>query len=154
MDAQEFFAQLPRGKEDKPLLFGFGPLEYNKDDIDGLYYMLDRDFSGCLLLNFAKPMNPEIQGRAWLNGEMLPPCVLKYMPIMGNLWVLGIPMRGFVNEYGKEYSLHVEGYTDTDGNEMNPQDFTVKCTDRAFPEKRMRHMKQLRFRRHRKELYF
>ena len=65
MDAQEFFAQLPRGKEDKPLLFGFGPLEYNKDDIDGLYYMLDRDFSGCLLLNFAKPMNPEIQGRAW-----------------------------------------------------------------------------------------
>lgn len=55
MDAQEFFAQLPRGKEDKPLLFGFGPLEYNKDDIDGLYYMLDRDFSGCLLLNFAKP---------------------------------------------------------------------------------------------------
>ena len=70
MDAQEFFAQLPRGKEDKPLLFGFGPLEYNKDDIDGLYYMLDRDFSGCLLLNFAKPMNPEIQGRAWLNGEM------------------------------------------------------------------------------------
>ena len=136
MDAQEFFAQLPRGKEDKPLLFGFGPLEYNKDDIDGLYYMLDRDFSGCLLLNFAKPMNPEIQGRAWLNGEMLPPCVLKYMPIMGNLWVLGIPMRGFVNEYGKEYSLHVEGYTDTDGNEMNPQDFTVKCTDRAFPEKK------------------
>ena len=76
----------------------------DRDDIDGLYYMLDRDFSGCLLLNFAKPMNPEIQGRAWLNGEMLPPCVLKYMPIMGNLWVLGIPMRGFVNEYGKEYS--------------------------------------------------
>lgn len=55
MDAQEFFAQLPRGKEDKPLLFGFGPLEYNKDDIDGLYYMLDRDFQAACFLILPSP---------------------------------------------------------------------------------------------------
>ena len=26
MDEMNFFAQLPTGKDDKPLLFGFGPL--------------------------------------------------------------------------------------------------------------------------------
>ncbi len=134
MDAMEFFKNLPRGKEDKPLLFSFGPLEYNCNDVDGLYFMLDRDFSGCLLLNFAKPMNPSINGFATIDGEQVPPCVLKFMPIMGNLWVLGIPLRGFVSEYGRTYKLHVEGYVDEDGNYMNPQDFDVKCCDKVQPE--------------------
>ncbi len=133
MDAMEFFAQLPRGKEDKPLLFSFGPITYNRDEVDGLYYMLDREFSGCLLLTFAKPMDPSVSGWAALDGEMLPPCVLKHMPLMMNMWALGIPLRGYCSEYGKEYTLHVEGFRDTDGNEMNPQDFSVKCLDRVQP---------------------
>ncbi len=133
MDPMEFFAQLPRGKEDKPLLFGFGPITYNRDEVDGLYYMLDRDFSGCLLLTFAKPMDPTVQGWASLDGELLPPCVLKHMPLMMNMWALGIPLRGYCSQYGKEYTLHVEGFRDTDGNEMDPQDFTVKCLDRVLP---------------------
>ncbi len=136
MDANEFFASLPRGKEDKPLLFSFGPLIYNRDEVDGLYYMLDRDLSGCLLLTFAKPMDPTIRGNALLDGEELPPCVLKCMPLMHNLWVLGVPLRGYVSEYGREYSLHVEKFADTDGNVMNPQDFTVKCADQVLPQEK------------------
>jgi len=134
MDETDFFAQLPTGKTDKPLLFAFGPLEYSRTDIDSLYYMLDREFSGCLMMGFAKPMDTSVQGWASIDGERLPQPVLKFMPIMGNLWVLGVPVRGFVNEYGRKYALHVEGYMDTDGNRMEPQEFTVKCMERILPQ--------------------
>lgn len=134
MDDKNFFAQLPTGKDDKPLLFGFGPLEYNRTDVDGLYYMLDRELSGCLIMAFSKPMDTDVRGWATIDGEFLPPPALKFMPIMGNLWVLGVPVRGFVNEYGREYVLHVEGYQDTDGNQMEPQEFTVKCAERVHPQ--------------------
>lgn len=133
MDMQEFFANLPRGKEDKPMLLAFGDIPYNCDDVDGLYYMLDRAFSGCIVLNFVKPMDPDIPGRATLDGVELPPCILKHMPIMMNMWALGIPLRGYATEYGKSYTLHVEGFTDTDGNEMAPTDLTVKVNDRVLP---------------------
>ena len=55
MGMEDFWEQLPTGKEDKPLLFEMGPLEYDFHDIDGLYFMLDRRLSGCLLMMWAKP---------------------------------------------------------------------------------------------------
>ncbi len=133
MDDKELFVQLPHGKRDKPLLLSTGPITYNRDDVDGLYYMLNRDFSGCLLLTFTKPMDPDIAGWASLDGELLPSCVLKRMPSMMNRWALGIPLRGYCCEHGKDYTLHVEGFRDTDGNEMDPQDFNVKCLERVQP---------------------
>ena len=134
MDAQEILSQLPRGKEDKPFLLSFAPLEYSRTDTDGLYYMLDRDFSGCTILPFTKPMNTEISGRAYIDGTELPPCVLKQMPLMFNLFALGVKVRGFVEEYGKTYTLRIEGFVDTDGNEMDPAEFPIKCTDRVLPQ--------------------
>ena len=35
MGMEDFWEQLPTGKEDKPLLFEMGPLEYDFHDIDG-----------------------------------------------------------------------------------------------------------------------
>ena len=107
MGMEDFWEQLPTGKEDKPLLFEMGPLEYDFHDIDGLYFMLDRRLSGC---------------------------INQYMEVMGNMWVLGIPLRGLVTEYGREYQLHVEGFVDMDGNEMNPQDFTVRGVEKVKPK--------------------
>ena len=136
MGTEDFFAQLPRGKEDKPLLFGMGPLVYDFHDIDGLYFMLDRRLSGCLILMWAKPMNPEIKGKITLNGKKIKRYVLTSLAQMGHMWILGVPLRGHVTEYGKEYALRVEGFTDTDGNTMNPQDFTVSGISRVLPEKK------------------
>lgn len=131
MDPNEFFASLPRGKEDKPSLFTFGDIVYDHHDIDGLYAMLDKDFSGCVMLMFSKPMNNQIQGTAAVNGRSVKNCFLKFMPIMNHLWVLGVRVRGLVREYGKEYNLHVEGFVDEDGNEMKPQDFMIKSPERT-----------------------
>ena len=134
MGMDDFWASLPTGKEDKPLLFEMGPLVYDFHDIDGLYYMLDRKLSGCLVMMWAKPMNPGIRGKVTLDGREVTGWVNQYMEVMGKLWVLGIPLRGLVTEYGKEYRLHVEGFTDIDGNEMNPQDFTVKGVYKTEPK--------------------
>ena len=136
MDAADFFANLPRGKEDIPLLFTFGPLSYDFHEIDGLYAMLDKDFSGCVMLTFAKPMNDTIRGRVTLDGKEVAHHYLKFMPIMNNLWVLAVRVRGMIREYGKEYILHVEGFVDEDGNEMNPQDFTVTAPERVRPQEK------------------
>lgn len=134
MGMQEFFAQLPRGKEDKPLLLEMGPSIYDFHDIDGLYFMLDRNLSGCLIMMWAKQMDPEFTGRISLDGKQITRYVIKPMAEMGGMWILGVPLRGLVTEYGKEYQLHVEGFVDTDGNEMNPQDFVVKGIDRVDPD--------------------
>lgn len=76
MGMEDFFASLPRGKDDKPLLFGMGPLTYDFHDIDGLYYMLDRRLSGCMILMWAKPMNPDITGHVTLDGKEITGYVL------------------------------------------------------------------------------
>ena len=58
-------------------------------DIDGLYFMLDRRLSGCLLMMWAKPMNPDIQGTVTLDSRVVSGCINQYMEVMGNMWVLG-----------------------------------------------------------------
>lgn len=136
MDQNEFFAQLPTGKEDKPLLFGTGPLTYDFHDVDGLYFMLDRKLSGCLILMWAKPMDPEVKGYITLDNKPVKNYVCQPMAMMQGMWILGVPLRGMITECGREYALHVEGFTDTDGNEMNPQDFTVKSPEREEPQEK------------------
>lgn len=135
MGMEDFFARLPRGKEDRPLLFAAGEMTYDFHDIDGLYFMLDRRLSGCMVLMWAKPMDPEAGGKVFLDGKEISGYVLTPMSQMGYMWILGVPLRGLVTEYGKEYTLHVEGFADTDGNIMNPQDFTVKGMEKTEPRK-------------------
>ena len=79
MGMEDFWEQLPTGKEDKPLLFEMGPLEYDFHDIDGLYFMLDRRLSGCLLMMWAKPMNPDIQGTVTLDSRVRLPETIQAM---------------------------------------------------------------------------
>lgn len=136
MGMENFFASLPRGKKDKPLLFSLGPLVYDFHDIDGLYFMLDRKLSGCLLMMWSKPMNPSVQGEVTFDGEPFPGCILQSMEVMGGMWILALPLRGRVTEYGKAYALHVQGYQDTDGNTMAPQDFTITGIEKVRPEPR------------------
>ncbi len=83
MNAANLFANLPRGKEDKPLLFAMGPLVYDFHDIDGLYFMLDRKLSGCLILMWAKPMDSTVSGTVTLDGKPIEGGVLQPMAVMG-----------------------------------------------------------------------
>lgn len=129
---EEFFASLKTGKEDKPVLLPSGPMTYDFHDVDGLYFMLDRKLSGCMVLLWSKPMDDGIAGKVTVNGREIQGYVLQFMPVM-HLWILGVPLRGIVTEHGKEYPLHIEGFTDADGNVMEPQDFTVTGPERVQP---------------------
>ncbi len=132
-NAAEFFASLKTGKNDKPILIPTGPMVYDFNDVDGLYFMLDRKLSGCMVLMWSKPMDSGTAGRITVNGRELSRHILQYMPVM-RLWILGVPLRGIVTEYGKEYALHIEGFTDADGNVMDPQDFTVTGPEHVLPD--------------------
>lgn len=133
MELEQLLGSLPQGKQDKPFLFGIFPNTYTPDDIDGTYYMIERVFSGCFLQIFSKPIDPEIRGFVSVDNMPLPRYVLKTMGLLGGMWVIGIPLRGYVTVPGKTYTVHVEGFTDTDGNEMLPQDIRVLCEENNAP---------------------
>lgn len=134
MELQDILAALPRGKEDMPILLPTDDLIFDPNDIDGCYFHLTQEASGCVVLMFSKPMDPAISGKVTLNGEELPRVVLRCMPQMMDLWVVGIGIRGFAAEFGKTYLLHVEGFTDIDGNVMDPQDFPIQVKAMGQPE--------------------
>ena len=115
-----------------PKLSGTEELVYNVDDVDGKMYMLDHRFSGCVVLRFTKTMDESVGGKVTCEGVELPPSVIAKIDVAGGMQMLGIPVRGFLTEYDKEYTLCVEGFTDTDGNTMEPETITVKTL--AKPE--------------------
>ena len=134
MELDELFASFPRGKEDKPICMPTGSLIFDPYDIDGGYTDLDAEAAGCIVLMFTKNMDPTVAGRATLDGVPLPKCILKCMPQMMGLWVVGIGLRGFATENGKTYTLRVEGFVDADGNEMNPQEFPIDVPPMQEPK--------------------
>lgn len=125
------------GNENKPMLYTQGATEipFNINDTDGLLYMLDRDFGGCTFLPFSKPMNPDIPGKALLDGEELD-YVLKPMALAGGMWMLGVKIFGKLTEYGERKTLRIEGFTDTEGNVMDPVELTVVANDRQEPQEK------------------
>ena len=134
MELQELFATLPRGPMDKPMVLPTGDLAFDPWNIDGEYGHLDPAASGCKIFFFTKAMDDKVAGYATLDGVPLPKCVLRYMPEMMGLWVVGIGLRGFATEPGKQYMLHIEGFRDTDGNEMNPQDYPITVASMEQPK--------------------
>lgn len=79
---------------------------------------------------------------AWMR-KIVEGSILLSMPQMQGMWILAVPLRGIVTEYGKSYKLHVEGYQDVDGNNMNAQDFEVTAGEQRLPQKKYAQQKKL-----------
>ncbi|GHU92641.1 hypothetical protein FACS189479_02230 [Spirochaetia bacterium] len=109
-----------------PRIVTRGEPVYNIDDIDGQFYMLDRRFSGCLILRFSKNMDETVYGSVTCGGVELPRGLIKRLPEAMNMQFFGIPVRDVFLEYDKEYSLTFKNFKDTDGLIMKSQDITVK----------------------------
>lgn len=124
------FFNLPRGVKDKPIAFSMG--EFDIDEIDGLFYMLDRDFKGCALFMFSKLINTDFEGKVWVEGKAIEKFKILDLRNVGGTQVFGIPARGVFKEYGKNYNVHVESFVDTDGNVMEPQDFAIKTSAKKY----------------------
>lgn len=128
-------SMMPRGKKDKPVLFcqSGQEIQWNINDTDGLLYMLDRDYGGCAFLVFSKEMNPKVKGIVRLDGEEVD-YVLKPLAMAGGLWMLGVKLFGRLIEYGEKKTLRVEGFTDTDGNQMDPAEYRVIAEEKTEPD--------------------
>ena len=109
-------------------------IEFDPGDIDGKYYMLERRFSGCIVITFTKQMDESIYGRVTCEGKELPMGVITVVELAGNKQMLGIPVCDVFTEYDKQYTLHLEGFQDTDGNIMAPQDITAKTLPKLLPD--------------------
>lgn len=130
----DFLAAIPRGPQDRPfLLLPENVLEFDVDDVDGRMFMLDRDFGGSILIAFSKAMDVSITGTVTLGSEQLS-YSLKPVEAAMNLWMLAVRVFGRLTKPGADYTLHVEGFTDTDGNTMLPTDVTVHTRERQLPE--------------------
>lgn len=108
-----------------------GPVAlYEIDDVDGKMYMLDHRFSGCFLAQFSKEIDESVKGRITYEGKELP-YVLTKVAVAGNMQMMGIFVRDICREYDTEYVLHIEGFVDTDGQEMEPEDFTFRTSEKG-----------------------
>ena len=104
---------------------------YNIDDIDGAVYMLDHDFSGCIVMQFSKKMRVDQTGTVTYLGEKRN-YVLKNIRAAGDAQMLGVFVRDICTEYDHEYTLHFEGFVDEDGLVIEPTDVSFK-TDAREP---------------------
>ncbi len=107
--------------------------QYDLDDVDGKMYMLDHRFSGAFIVQFSKKMDENIPGQITYEGTPVD-YVLTTAQVAGGVQLLGIYVRNICTEYGTDYTFHFEGFTDTDGNVIDPQDFTVRTIDKAIPD--------------------
>ena len=64
---------IKNGPNDAPyiLLNPADAIEYDENDVAGPFYMLDRDYQGCIVLPLSKPVLPG-SGRVTLGGEAVP----------------------------------------------------------------------------------
>jgi beta-glucosidase len=98
---------------------------YDVDDVDGKMYMLDHRFSGCIVLRFSKEMREDVYGSVTYEGKELKRGVIAQVDVAGGMQMFGVYVRDVCTDYDKKYTLHVEGFEDTDGNKMEPADVVV-----------------------------
>lgn len=118
---------IPHGKNDPPrLLFDPGrPQSYDFNDPDSQFVMFNRELAGCFTLPFSKPMRTDLPGRA-IAARVVPLRLAGY-----DTWCLGLKLGGVLHGYGREVAVEVSGFTDTDGNVMEPARLRVRTPDAA-----------------------
>jgi beta-glucosidase len=126
----------PFAQDEPPQVFVMFEAKYNLDDVDGRMYMLDRRFSGCVILRFSKQMDESVYGRITCGGTELPRGCLKSMDMAGGIQMLGVPVRGVFTEYDTSYTLRVEGFQDIRGNLMESAELTIHTLPMSGPDPR------------------
>lgn len=121
-------------KKRLPEIEANGVVPYDIEDVDGSMYMLDHQFSGCLVLRFTKRMDESVYGEVTCAGKKLPQGIIKTLETAGGMQMFGIPVREILKDYDKDYEFEVKGFRDTDGNEMAPQCLHIHTLPKKNPD--------------------
>ena len=124
---------IPHGKDDLPrLLFDpRQPQSYDFNDPDSQFVMFNRELAGCFTLPFSKPMRTDLPGCAVAGGRAISARVVPLRLAGYDTWWLGLKLGGVLHGYGREVAVEVSGFTDTDGNVMEPARLRVRTPDTA-----------------------
>ena len=134
MEIKDFFKNIPRGKDDAPiLLMQSNEVVMNSEDPDNALSMLDPVFSGCTTLSFSKRIDKNIAGTITLDGKPVS-YIQKYLNFAGGLDLIGAKVFPYLDGYGKTFTMHIEGFTDTDGNKMKPSDIKIRTMTKLLPD--------------------
>jgi beta-glucosidase len=120
------------GKDEKLLVLPYTK-GYDINEIDGLFYMLNRDFTGCSIITFSKPIKEDVLGNITVAEVKIEKYHTLDLRHFGGGQLIGIPVRGIMTEYDKSYSVKVEGFVDEDGNMMESQEIEIKTLPKKFP---------------------
>lgn len=132
-----FLSQVPRGPMDKPILLLRAPeMMVDNEDPDGQVAMLERDFSGCIPLSFSKPVDQGVPGQILLDGRPVQ-YFHRFLNYAGGISLVGARVYPYLDKYDCVYTLHVEGFTDTDGNQMEPKDILLRTPAKVLPDPSM-----------------
>lgn len=111
-----------------------GSLQYDPVEIEHPMYMFNHQCVGCVVLRCAVNPDRNHLGRALLDGVKLPECFVfdfvgQNMPPVP---ILGVRVRGYV-EYGKHYTLTLEGFRNEEGEEIEPVSYPLTVPERSKP---------------------
>lgn len=108
---------------------------FNLDDMDPKFCMVSLNYTGCFCLRSTKTIDVSRPGMVDINGKPTEaPIIEKPNYMFGQM--VGIRLRKFLREYGKEYKIRYYGAFDTDGEEIPPFDFVVKTLPKTQPGQR------------------
>lgn len=113
--------------------------EYNIDDMDPKFCMVNLMFSGCFCLRSSKTIDPDRPGMIYIDGEPTePPLTPPLMPMFGQM--IGIHCRRWLHDYERVYQIRYSGAYDTDGMEIPEFSFFLRTMKRCEPgEKYLEH---------------
>lgn len=128
----ETFGNIPTGKEDKPFLL-MDPTQkmtYDINNIDGMFYMLDKKYQGCLVLPFSKAIDMEKGGMVTVDGREAY-YFIKSLANAGGIYMLGIDVTSYLTEYSQQLTIGVSDFYDTDGNQMDAVEFELTAEENS-----------------------
>lgn len=120
-----------QNKESADISFISAP-EYNIDDMDPKFCMVNLMFTGCYCLRSTKTIDSERPGMIYIDGqETEPPLTPPIMPMFGQM--IGIHVRRYLHSYDRSYEIRYTGAYDADGMEIPEFKFTLRTLPRHEP---------------------
>ncbi len=126
---------------DTTVLFRVKDIPFDINDPDGLMYMLDHDFGGCVVLAFTNPIDESRAGKVFVDGKEWR-YILKrdtnLAPVFHKeaIYLLGVKLIGYMTEYGQKAIVCADGFYDVNGNKVAKAEFVVSAREDNVPEKK------------------
>ncbi len=126
---------------DTTVLFRLKDIPFDINDPDGLMYMLDHDFGGCVVFAFSNLIDETRTGKVFVDGKEWRYILKKDTNLAAAfhkeaIYLLGVKLSGYIIEYGQKAIVCAEGFYDINGSPVQKTEFVVAAKEDKAPEKK------------------